>query len=261
MDYRFNERWFAGMALGWSDFDAELALDQGRLDASGWALHAYSGYSHPSGLTLDASISRLDTRYRQQRLVELPQIDRTGTVSVLFSDSALSSTDSSQLAASLALAYNFMRADWTIAPQASLEYERSAIDGFTERGDSPFNLAVDDHRFSTRSLNLGLYVDRAFATASGLFRPYGRATYTFESGRSRFSLLSRFVDASGQPSLPPLVVFINEPDRRYATLEAGLAFARPIGTRTVDFNIGVLQVVGFEALDRWQVRGDLRIPF
>ena len=52
-----------------------------------------------------------------------------------------------------------------------------------------------------------------------------------------------------------------EPDRSYSTMELGLGFRRPIGTRTVDFNLGALKLFGYSGVDRWSVRGDVRIPF
>jgi hypothetical protein len=52
-----------------------------------------------------------------------------------------------------------------------------------------------------------------------------------------------------------------EPDRRYATLELGLGFSRPIGTRTVDFNFGGMELVDANNLRRWAVRADVRVPF
>lgn len=51
-----------------------------------------------------------------------------------------------------------------------------------------------------------------------------------------------------------------EPDNRYGTAEMGLGFSRPIGTRTVDFNVGYLQTFSFQDLNRWALRFDVRIP-
>ncbi|MCB1567274.1 MAG: hypothetical protein KDI69_00455, partial [Xanthomonadales bacterium] len=108
----------------------------------------------------------------------------------------------------------------------------------------------------TRSLAMGGYIDRSFATESGTFRPYLNVLWFADSGTQARRLVANFVS-----NMAPIGVLVDEPDRHFGTAEIGLAFRRPIRARTVDFNVGVMSVFGETAFRQWAIRGDLRIPF
>jgi outer membrane autotransporter protein len=260
LDYRFTDRFFAGAALGYSQMSADYALDQGSLDASAKSLHVYSGYSLPNNLSLDGSVSYMRSDYTQKRVIELYALNAAGDgFTSLGRDIAVGKPSVNQLGANIGLTYTIMRGTWTFAPQAQLSFLRSKFDAFTETGPSDFNLSYQDRSSNSRSFSVGTYVDRAFATTVGAFRPYLRAYFFADSGSSK-DLISNFALDGASGSQTPIALSIQEPDRRYGTAELGLSFSRPIGTRTVDFNAGFMKTFSFQDLDRWALRFDVRFP-
>ena len=260
LDYRFSDRWFAGVALGFSHLDLDFDDDQGALDVDARSLHGYAGYSLPSGLSFDGSMNFMRSDFKQRRTIELFELDPGGSsYSSLGRDVARGQTDVDQFGGSLGVTWTIMREAWTIAPQAQISLLRTEYDAFEESGPSAFNLGYRERSSNSTSFSVGSYVDRTFATTVGAFRPYARAFYFSDSGSSK-DLLADFVLAGASGSNTPVQLSMNEPDRRYGSAEIGLGFSRPIGTRTVDFNAGYMQMFSFADYDRWALRFDIRIP-
>jgi outer membrane autotransporter protein len=260
LDYRFTDRFFAGAALGYSQMSADYALDQGSLDANSKSLHVYSGYSLPNNLSFDGSVSYMRSDYTQKRVIELYALNAAGDgFTSLGRDIAVGKPSVNQFGANFGMTYTIMRGTWTFAPQLQLSFLRSKFDAFTETGPSEFNLSYEDRSSSSRSFSVGTYIDKAFATSVGAFRPYLRA-YFFADGGSSKDLISNFANDGTSGSQTPIALSIQEPDRRYGTAELGLSFSRPIGTRTVDFNAGFMKTFSFQDLDRWALRFDVRFP-
>ncbi len=261
VDYRFNSHFFLGGALGYSSFDSSYSGNQGTLDADARSLHVYTGYTADSGLALDASMSYTTSDYDLKRAIELFALSADGTsYSSLGRDIAHSSPGVSQLSTSLGVTYTIMRGTWTFSPQAQVMYLHSNFDAFSESGPSSFNLAYPGRSSNGTSLSAGVYVDKAFATTIGAFRPYSRLLYYSDRG-STPDLFANFVAPNADGSHTSLRLTTQQPDRLYGTIEIGLGFSRPIGTRTWDFNLAAMQLFDSGDLSRWALRADMRVPF
>ena len=260
VDYRFTDQFFAGAALGFSRFDADFDGDQGSIEADARSLHAYAGYSLANGLAFDGSLSTMRSDYEQRRAIELYALDAAGTgYTSLGRDVARGDVDVDQVAGSLGVTWTVMRGVWTIAPQAQLALVRTDYGAFAESGPSAFNLEYAKQQRSGRSFSAGSYVDRTFATRVGAFRPYVRAFFYADSGSSK-DLVASFALANDDGSHTAFRLPMQESDSRYGSAEIGLGFSRPIGTRTVDFNAGYMQMFGFDGWDRRALRLDVRMP-
>lgn len=260
LDYRFTDRFFAGAALGFSRFDGDFERNQGSLEGDARSLYVYGGYSLANGLAFDASLGSLRTDYTQRRVIELYALDAAGTgYTSLGRDIARGNLDVNQVTASLGATWTIMRQAWTIAPQAQFSLIRTDYDAFTETGPSDFNLSYAKRSGNARSFSFGSYFDRTFATSVGAFRPYLRTLWYVDSDSAR-DLVASFAQANDDGTRTPISLGMDAPDRRYGSAEIGLGFSRPIGTRTVDFNAGYLQMFGFDGWDRRALRFDVRVP-
>ncbi len=261
IDYRFNSHFFLGGAIGYSRFDSTYSDNQGTLDADARSLHFYGGYTADSGLALDASLSYTSSDYNLKRSIELYQLSADGSsYTSLGRDIAQSAPAVSQLSSSFGVTYTIMRGTWTFSPQAQILYLRSDFDAFAEAGPSAFNLAYPTRSSNGTSLSAGMYVDKAFATKIGAFRPYSRLLYYSDNG-SAPDLFANFVAPNLDGSHTTLRLTTAQPDRHYGTIEFGLGFSRPIGTRTWDFNLAAMQLFGSSDFSRWALRLDMRVPF
>ncbi|MCB1569398.1 MAG: autotransporter outer membrane beta-barrel domain-containing protein, partial [Xanthomonadales bacterium] len=256
VDYRLRDTTFLGAALGWSKFSSDYSRVTGDLDARSHSLHVYGGYSAANGLSLDGSVSWMRTRYDLERFLPI-----NGSNDLLdgADDIASGRPSANQYSAALGASWYFQRGIWTIAPTMQYEFLRARINAFEEDGDSLFRLAYDEQIQVTRSLSAGLLTDVSLATGVGTFRPYLRALWYSDSGTGARNVMARFVEGGSQATSNSVI--LREPDRNYGSLELGLGFRRPIGSRTVDFNFGLMKVVQFDALDRWAARLDVRVPF
>lgn len=255
VDYRIRDTTFLGAAIGLSRFSSDFDGVQDSLGADARTLHLYGGYSAPNGLSLDGSVSWMRTSYDLVRYLPGP-----GSTDLTVRDHLTrSSPDARQSSAAFGLSWYFQREAWTLAPTMQYEFLKSRIDAFEEGGSSLFRLAYAEREILTRSLSVGFYGDVSLATQVGTFRPYLRALRYADSGTGPRNLLANFVEGGAQASINSVIQA--EGDRDYGTLELGLGFRRPIGARTVDFNLGVMKLLQFEALDRWAARFDLRVPF
>jgi len=261
LDYRFTDSLFLGAALGYSRMRADYQRDQGTLEADAWTLHGYGGYSLANGLSFDGSLSTMRSDFTQQRVIELLELSADGTsITSLGRDVARGETSVTQHSASIGMTWTHMHEAWTIAPQAQWTGMRTEYDAFSETGPSSFNLDYRARARSSWSFSVGSYVDRTFATSVGAFRPYLRGFLYFDGGGPTRDLLAEFALPNVDGSHTALSLSMNEADTRYASGEIGLGFSRPIGTRTVDFNFGYMQMFGFNDWKRRAVRFDLRLP-
>ncbi len=256
VDYRLRDTTFLGAALGWSKFSSDYTRVAGDLDARSHSLHVYGGYSAANGLSLDGSLSWMRSRYDMQRLLPV-----SGSDDLLngADNKTSGSPSATQYSGSVGASWYFQRDIWTFAPTLQYEFLRARIGAFEEDGNSLFRLAYDSQKQITRSLSAGLLTDVSLATDVGTFRPYMRALWYADSGTGARNVIAHFVEGGGQVSSNAVILM--EPDRSYGSVELGLGFRRPIGSRTVDFNFGLMKVVQFETLDRWAARFDLRVPF
>lgn len=254
-DYRLSDTTFFGAAAGFSRLSADFAGVPDTLKADGYAAHLYGGYSAPDGLSLDGSLSWMRTRYDMVRY-----LPAAGSADFSRLDQATRGTpDATQYSAAMGVSWYFQRDIWTFAPTLQYEYLKTRIDAFEESGSSLFRLAYGRQSMHTRSLSAGFYTDVSFATDVGTFRPYLRALWYADSGTGAYHVMARFVEGGEFSAINSVIMA--EPDRSYGTAEAGLGFRRPIGTRTVDFNLGLMKVLQFEDLNSWAVRVDMRVPF
>lgn len=253
VDYRLTDAFFLGAAGGYSRLSSDFDGGRDSLDADTRALHLYGGFSGARGLSLDGSVSWVRSGFDLKRYLPGPGSQDLRQLDAL----AQGSPDATQRAAALGVTWYLQSDIWTIAPMLQYQWIGTRVDAFEERSASIFRLAYARQDLVTRSLSGGVYGDVTLATGVGSFRPYGRALWYANSGSGARNLLAEFAEGGA----PMNAVVAAEPDRSYATLELGLGFRRPIGARTVDFNLGALKLFGYEAAERWSVRGDVRIPF
>lgn len=267
LDYMFSDRTFGGVGYGFSRMDSDFDRDEGRLDADADVFHVYFGTERSTGnpdhrWSLLTSAAATRGTYNQLRVQNFQQL-QNGAAIDLGQSTAKSTVDFDQISAAVNIAYSISKDKWTFQPEAQFEFISSDVDGFRERGDSNFLLEVDEQHLVTRSYSAGVYLDYANATDMGTFRPYLRGLAYSDSGTSSYAIIARFTDPTCQPNSTAcqIAVFVDEPDRQYATAEIGVGFIRPLGDRVFNFNVGYMELFSFDGVDRWGVRMDARFQF
>lgn len=214
VDYRIDSGSFAGISIGYSEYDADLDRDGGSTSAETITLQGYGSYSFTDDFYVDATLGYSMTDVSQSRVVDLSGIgDLTRSV-------ARGSTDARQYSASLTANYRLpLEMQWSVTPYAEFQYAWNDIDGFTERG-SPFALTFGDQDFESETVGLGFRATRAFSFSRGVLSPFVDGSYRYENDNDGYLMTPRVVEATGfGPNIE-----INSPDRHFGRLDAGVSW-------------------------------------
>ena len=221
LDYRFDNGAFAGAALGYSRYSADLDDRGGDLDADGYSLQLFGSWEFGDELFIDATLGHTWTGFDIDRVVDLSGIGAlTRTV-------ARGSTDARQLSASLSLNYRLrLEGAWTITPYGQYTYSRTSIDGFSESG-SVFDFRYPDQRIHSRLWSVGARATRAINLDRGVMIPYLDLAWEHEGGIDGYFIQPVLVDSG----LPGPLVGITDPDRNFGRLDAGFSWVFPTGNQ------------------------------
>jgi len=214
VDYRFVNDAVAGIALGYSQYDADVDRDGGSVDSNTITIQGYGTYNVTEQFYVDATLGFSGADVDQNRVVDLTGIGGFGRTV------ARGSTDSTQYSASLALNYQVPLARaWDTVIFGQAFYATNDIDGFVEKG-SPFALEFPGQDFVTRTFTAGLRASRAVTLSRGVLLPFIDASFAHESGNDGFVLSPTLIDTG---ALAPQIE-ISNPDRNFGKLDVGASW-------------------------------------
>lgn len=176
-----------GLAVGYTDSEAEAYQDQGNIDADGYSVTAFTRTRFGAGGLVQASVGYQDLSYDSSR--QAP--DRS---------TATANTDGTQVFAALNVDYLKDMGGFKVGPTASIEYYDVSVDGFTESGAGIWNLQVEDQDSDVILASIGARGEYQFPTSNT--RLTGSVKYTNASGDD-LAIKSGFI---GQTALAPYTV-------------------------------------------------------
>jgi uncharacterized protein YhjY with autotransporter beta-barrel domain len=222
VDYRFDQA-LLGLAVGYTTQDADLDANSGNLDTDGISVSLYGSYYPSPQSYVNAIVSYGNTNHDQERNIIYTITSFLGTTVV--NQTALSETDSDEIAGSLEGGYDFYRGQWTLTPYARLDVAHTEIDGYTEQMANPaaagsgLALQIDDQDFTSVTTAFGgRVVTVVNANSFDLFPQVG-AEYVHEFENDNEDTRGRLVDdRSGSTFLLPT----DDPDRDYGSVTAAM---------------------------------------
>jgi outer membrane autotransporter protein len=221
VDYRFRNGSIAGLAVGYSKYDADIDHDGGSLDGDTYSVQFFGTLDLAADLYMDLTAGYSKTDFDQRRVVDLSGI---GSLS---REVAAGSTRSEQYSGSASLNYRF-RLDngMTITPYGQLFLADVSIDGFSESG-SVFAFDYPDQSFTSTLWSAGIRGSRAFSRERSIVSPYMDLSVQHQSGIDSYSV---------QPTLAGTDIFgpvveISDPDRTFGRLDAGVSWVFPTGSQ------------------------------
>ncbi len=214
LDYRLTDRLVLGGALGYADTSSDFAGAAGKLDARMFSLALYGTYHAPDSFYVDwiASLGRGD-------------YDTTRTIRYSgFSGAAKGETDGGLLGLAVSAGADFRRDAWLFSPYARIEYIRSTIDAYRERGGGGLALNFDDQTITSLTTALGARVSKSISMNWGVLTPGAHLEWEHEFRDDERSIGAAFaVDPAAR-----LATSTDEPDRDYFNVGVGVSavFAR-----------------------------------
>lgn len=132
VDYRFSDQLVAGVALGYSDNDAELAGGRGDVATKGWNLSGYATWYTASSWYVDGTVMVGSLDYDLQRRVRYaitaPDGSRTQVDQL-----ATASTDGDLFGTSISLGRDWQKGPWSLGSYLRGQFSRVKSDAFVER--------------------------------------------------------------------------------------------------------------------------------
>jgi uncharacterized protein YhjY with autotransporter beta-barrel domain len=250
MDWRFSDTFIAGAAVGWSRLDSDLDDDGGGLDTRGFSLTGYATWLVSDTAYLDLAVARLNNDYEQRRVVDLSLLGQGFGRSTAAGD-----TDAAQTSISIGGGWDVPLGEWVWSPRGSLLWSSTDIDGFTENGAGINDLIFSDQEFDSLLWTFSQSFSRSFSISSGALQPYFSLDLSRETRNEAFSISPVLRVRPEQRSTP---IFIDESDRNFGRGEFGVSF---IGSRGFQWFASYSQLLGYDKVDAWALRGGLRFEF
>ena len=248
IDYRFNDKTVAGLAIGYANFDSDIAEDA-QMQSTSLTYSAYGSFNFNENYYIDVRASSGNPEFEQNRLINFiidgEQTDRM----------ALGETDGSQQSFILSTGYQFNNKGWQFTPSASYEYSKSKVDAFVESQAGAWNVGYSEQNFKTSRLTLGFQVNKAMSLKNGVLIPSMGYSYINESQNGDDFIKMR---VSGMPPGEFFLVETGFNDENYSSVNLGLAFVSSGGKQAF---IQYSEVFGWDGFDRGTLSLGARFEF
>ncbi len=220
-DYRFREGHVAGVAVGYSEYSADLDEDGGGMDSDSWTVQAYGSWQFSERLYADLTLGYTMSDFDLQRVVDLSGIGPYGR------RIARGSTDGTQIDTSVALNYRIDTSTaLSITPYGQFNYARTRIDGFTESG-TIFDYRYPSQNFDSYLFTGGVRLARPVALERGVLVPFADLAVEYEAGLDSYTMQPVL---AGSDFDGPLVL-VSDPDRFFGRAHFGVSFVGLTGTQ------------------------------
>ena len=174
VDYRINDHWFAGVAVGFTRQDNKLTNDGGHVNVRGWSLSGYTTWFNASNWYVDGVLNWGSNDYDLQRRIAY-QIQSGASITSV-DQVAEASSGGDQLYAALSFGRDFQKGAWNIGPYGRASWVRVGFDAYEERllgsgAGSGLGLHVETRDVNATLMTLGGKASRAISTDWGVLMP------------------------------------------------------------------------------------------
>jgi outer membrane autotransporter protein len=223
VDYRFNESFVAGAALGYNQNNSSFDANVGKADVDGYSLTGYfSWYRGDWYVEGSLILDKLDYDLSRNIAYQIASLSG-GTTTV--TEKAMASPSGNQNSFSLSAGRDFNRKAWTISPYLRGVYSHLSLDGFSETMANP-NAAGSGLGTSvaSRSMNsmlgvAGARVSYTLSTDWGVLVPNAVVEWNHEFRNDPQTVVVRFL---ADPTQTPISLTDQAPDSSYFNLGLGL---------------------------------------
>ncbi|WP_434130621.1 autotransporter domain-containing protein [Methylocaldum sp. GT1BB] len=220
VDYWFTRQFLMGVSAGYGYTESNTVRNGGDLEIDGTTFSLFGSYQLTDRWYLDLVANGTYNQYSSTR--NIAYIDAFGPVRM----TAKSDTEGWQQRYSVNSGYDFPLGAWTLGLRGRTEYGRTTIDGYTERGADPLNLAIDAQTVDSVTTALGGIVSYTAGTAVGVFVSQLGVEWEHEFEKDSRLIGARFADDAGGHRF---TVSTDSPDRDYVNLRTSVSAVLPHG--------------------------------
>lgn len=186
LDYRFTEKFVAGIAVGYANTDVDLGSNDGSLDTDGYTVSLYATYFQSDRFYLGGSIGFGSNDYDQTRNVRYVLQD-PGAIPPLpgsafnVDQTMNASYDGTQVSFALDGGWDFNRGSWTFGPTFRVNYVEVDVDAYTENlvksnqanATTGWAVRINDQKYKSLQPSIGFEFSNAVSRDWGVFIPQG----------------------------------------------------------------------------------------
>jgi len=231
IDYRFNDDFVAGLALGYNQNRSDLDANAGKIDVDGYSLNAYFTWYHNNDFYVEGSavVDWLDYDLSRNIAYQIASLSG-GTTDV--NQTASASPGGNQYSLSLSLGKDFNKGAWSGSPYLRGVYTHLSLDGFSETMSDPngpgsgLGTSVDSRSFNSM---MGVLGGRLSYTASmdwGVLVPNAVLEWNHEFHNNTQTVVTRFL---ADPTQTPIVLTSPAQDQNFFNIGIGLNAILPQG--------------------------------
>ncbi len=176
-DYRFpSDKKYAGIALGYKNFNSDFTSQKGGTDVKGYNLSVYGTYLLSDKAYLDATIGYGKDKVDSSRPVNN---DGTGPKTTF----AIGKSDAQELTFSVGGGYEFDKGEWSLTPYGRMDYTKGTIDAYKETAHASAAsglFSFDKQNIEALTSTMGIKASRVLSTSTGVFVPYASLEWKHE---------------------------------------------------------------------------------
>jgi outer membrane lipase/esterase len=206
LEYRYDSRWRLGFALGYSQPDVALGVQNAHDHLKSYQLAGYSSFTDLHWFA-DAVIV-----YGHHDFA----LDRQGVIDVI-----QGSTSADTFTAAGETGYLVNAGAFRVGPIAGFSYTYGVIGAYTESGDVLLTMIVDRQTISALTGNAGLQLRLPFVAGTTLYSPFINLTAEQDFAGSGRNVTTTLVTAPLLPILTP----VSAHDQTYGKVAAGIGAA------------------------------------
>jgi outer membrane lipase/esterase len=203
IEYRYDAKWRLGFALGYSEPDVNLGVQNAHDHAKSYQFAGYGSYT--------------DTNWFADALIAYGRhdfsLDRQGVIDVIHG-----STSADTFTSAARGGYLVNAGAVRVGPIAGFSYTHGVIGAYTESGDILLTMMVDRQTIDALTGNAGLELRLPFVTGTVRYSPFIDLTAEQDFAGSGRNVTTTLVTAPLLPILTPVSAL----DRTYCRFTAGI---------------------------------------
>lgn len=228
VDYRFSDKFIAGVSAGFAKYRAGLDGSAGGMNTSGWSLSAYATLFQKDNWYVDGVFTWGSNSYNLSRSIIYTITGPGGTTTV--SQNATGKDSGNTLAAALTVGRDFNKGPWSFGPYFRGTWTRVNFDGYQEvTQPGPGNglgMSVKTDTLQSTATVLGAKVNYASSQSWGVMMPHAELEWQHEFRTSPDAVTARFLQ---DPTQTPIYANGFPIDSDFFRLGLGVSFVFPRG--------------------------------
>ena len=254
LDYRFDDRLVTGAAVGFTRDETEYDGNSGDLETESQSLMGYVTYLVGSGGYVNGYIGYAPLEYSNERnfTIDGEPGDNFGVSGTITGD-----YEGDQTLAGIATGYDWYSGIYSTGVFLNLDYSETQIDGYTEDGDTNFELVYPEQRSRSGTIMLGVNGSFVIDMGWASLIPNASIAAVHETQQDSRRFAARLV-LIPEDNPDEFILETDDPDRDYGIATLGAVIATNSGTQ---YFVTYEQWFEHDFYDTWSLSAGALIEF